>query len=220
MREGIHRNQSLHTATSTDIAADLSDQQHFHYQTHSIEMKKFLIKSSIAGLSLLAMGTTYAQQSGTVNFSGDINPVTCVVALASRNQTIDYGVVPPNATGFTGGGGAVGNVAQAAFSKPVVITLTGCSTPGSNNQPSSASVKFTGPINSAGRFSTTGNTSVDIELLEHGSSTPWDLRNNSAGVTLVAGTNTLSFLSRFYVATLPLGVGPATVNATFVMSYS
>lgn len=193
-------------------------------------MHPFILKSSIAGLCLMALGTTaHAQsaQNGEINFTGIISPVTCVLSADSRSQRINFDTVPPNATGFvTGGTGgtdpvAVGNVAQPAYSKMINITLENCTTggTGASAQPTAARVRITGPVNTAGRLSTSNRT-TDIQLLQNGSTTEvWNLNESSANVTLTAGTNRMSFLSRYYVAEAPLAVGTANANAVFNMEY-
>ena len=184
-------------------------------------MNQLILKSSIAGLSLLAFGTAHAQtaQSAAVDFTGSISPVTCTVSTATRNPKVNFGPVPPTNTGFTGGGGAVGNVALPAYEKAINITLEGCSTAGVAGHPSSILVRVTGPVNAGGRLSTSNRT-ADIQLLEHGSSTDvWDLNNDSRSIPITPGPINLRFISRYYVAAVPMTTGAANANAVFTMDY-
>lgn len=223
MKEGTQHSIHSHHLAYSKLAPGAFDPGHSITKTNFLEMKKLILKSSIACLSLMALGTVHAQtaQSARVEFAGNISAVTCTVNNNSRNQRINYGIVPPNATGFTGGGGAVGNVALPAFERPITIVLDGCSTPGGAAQhPSSARVRVTGPVNAEGRLSTS-NATADIQLLEHGSTTDvWNLNQDSRNVPINAGTNTLRFISRYYVAALPLGGGAAEANAIFNMDYN
>ncbi len=227
MREGIHHNQLLHKAMQPEIAADPGDRQHFHHQTYSIEMKKFLIKSSIAGLSILAFGAAHAQSatSARITFTGRITNTTCSVILADRDQTIDFGTVPGNSTGFTGNANAAGDTALPAYERPIQITLENCSAPGQNQQPSSALVSVAGSnVLPAGRLST-GHTNLHIQLLEADPASPnnyipWNIANASRPINLSAGTSTLRFRARYYVASnASLAPGQANSEAIFNISY-
>src|SRR2546427_8774050 len=88
-------------------------------------------RSTLFPYTTLFRSSVHAQstQSGIVRFTGNISPVTCIVNLGSRDQKIDFGIVPPNDRGFTSGGGAVGNVALPAHQRTITIRLDGCSTP-------------------------------------------------------------------------------------------
>lgn len=184
-------------------------------------MKKLILKSSIACLSLMGLGAVHAQtaQSARVEFAGQISATTCVVSANSQNQLILYGPVPPDNTGFTGAGGAVGNVARPAFARDIVIVLDGCSAV-AGAPVGSVNVRVrSNTLNAEGRLGT-NNPTVDIQLLQHGSTTDvWNLRTASQDIPLVAGSNTLRFNSRYYVAALPLSPGAADAEATFSMQY-
>lgn len=179
-------------------------------------MKFSTLKFSIASITLLALGSTHAQssQSGNIGFTGNISPTTCVVHADDRNQSILYGIVPPT-TGFTGNGGAVGNVALPAYEQPMVIRIINCTTPG-NGHPTTASAQFRGPITSAGRVNTS-NSSVEIEVLHNNA--PFNLNNPTPPITLTTATNTLNFRTRYYVSSVPVNPGEANANLTFSMSY-
>ncbi|BDE69568.1 hypothetical protein HQS1_06920 [Delftia lacustris] len=112
----------------------------------------------------------------------------------------------------------MGNVALPAHQRTITIRLDGCSTPGANSQPTTATVRFDGPIRN-GRINTS-NATADIQLLENNSTTAiWDLSGPSAPVNLQSGTNTLNYIARYYVAAVPLAPGEANAEATFTMNY-
>src|SRR5256885_5893128 len=73
--------------------------------------------------------------------------------------------------------------ALPAHQRTITIRLDGCSTPGANNQPTTATVRFDGPIRN-GRINTS-NATADIQLLENNSTTAiWDLSGPSAPVKI------------------------------------
>lgn len=182
-------------------------------------MKKFLIKSSIAGLSLLAFSTAHSQSatSAAVKFTGFISNTTCVVNVNDRNKNVVFGTVPGNASGFRNGGANIGDVALPAFERPLEITLENCSPPNQNNQPGNVVVRITGQdVLPSGRLQTT-NSSINIQLLEHNSPTPWT-SDASLTIPLLTGQNILKFKARYYVAAA-LATGQADSNAIFNMEY-
>lgn len=223
MWEGSIGKNLLHTATLPEIAADPGGQQHFHYQTYSIEMKKLLIKTSIAGLSFLAFSTVHAQSatSAAINFTGRLTNTTCSIILADRTQTIDFGSLPGSTDGFDTV--SIGGVAKPEFTKDININLENCSAPNQNQQPGGVLVSVTGPdvVAGVGRLKT-NHSSLHIQLLQ-GNDTVWNIANPSDRINLSAGGNTLKFKARYYlIAALgsSFATTPATANATFNLAYN
>lgn len=186
-------------------------------------MKKFLIKSSVVGLSALAFSTAHAQSStsAAINFTGRLTNATCTVVLADRERTIDFNSVPATTDGFDNLN--AGGVATAAYTRSVDINLENCSAPNQNNQPSGVTVSVSGPdvVTATGRLRT-NHASLNIQLLEGQNDTPWNLANASQRIPLVAGNNVLRFKARYYLAsavTTATPLGNATASAVFNMNY-
>lgn len=192
-----------------------------HQNTHFTEMNQSIFKFAIAGLSLLTFGAAHAQSenSAKIDFSGSVSPVTCVIKNDDRTKGVYFGIVPPS-TGFTNGGGSVGNVATDSYAKDFSLTLEGCSTPGQNGHPSTVRVLATGGgVNGEGRVSTNNDT-INIQLSQPNSlSDTWNMGSPSRTVSLSTSPVELMFRSRYYVAKTPLRPGAANASLTLTMDY-
>lgn len=173
-------------------------------------MKKLSLFVSVVTSALISSAAFAAD--GTINFTGSVTDTACTVDTASANQTVNLGTVA--ASSFT----AAGSTAAAArFS----INLTNCPAAAKT-----ASVRFDG-LTASGNSSilslNTGQTAknLGVGLYQQDSSALIPIGSSTPSVTLTTtGTNTLTFIAKYYAISTPVGVGTANATAAFTVTYN
>ena len=174
--------------------------------------------SSILLATMAAFGTAHAQQTGKINFTGQVSAVTCVVQAGDTNKTVSMGLVSPS--DFNGTGSVAGT-------KDFTLTLTGCTTPNTaTGHPSRALVKFKGSGINANNYlnlSPGSSTASGVNLrLLNGNSVPILLNESDQQVAvhnLTAGTNVLNFKAEYVATAATVGVGQANSTVDFEVTY-
>lgn len=172
------------------------------------------IKHALIGLTALTALQGVAQAAdGTINFTGTITDVACTVDTNSASQTVNLGTVSSKA--FTSSGSSA---APTRFG----ITLTNCPEAAAN-----ASVKFSGPANSANTSIialTSGSdvaTGVGVGIYEEDASTLIPLGTTSASKALSSTENTtLNFIAKYVATAASVGTGVANATSDFTIVYN
>ncbi|MFS7241169.1 fimbrial protein [Serratia proteamaculans] len=186
-------------------------------------MKKTLLAATLATLTLLSASSAFAAD-GTLNFTGDIKDVTCVVDLTGAggtNLSVDMGSFNKNA--LSGSAGTTSNATKFAIKLktcPVAYTK--------------ATVEFDGTADSndnkvlaltAGTGADAQATGVGIQLIDK-DGTVLPLKTESTSYALVSGTsvadnvNSLDFTARYVATAATVTAGKANATANFTIKYN
>jgi len=149
---------------------------------------------------------------GTINFTGTITDVACIVTPATANQTVTMGTVSAS---------ALANVGDTAAPSRFDIVLTHCPATATR-----AMVKFDGPAdannssllaltNSAGKAN-----GVAVGIYEGDANTLIAVGSPSASRTLSATADTTFNFFAKYVATGPVVPGSANAVSDFTVIYN
>ncbi len=188
---------------------------------------------AIAGGALAFAPTAGAVQSplGTITFNGRIVGNTCIVQITGTTATGSASTAGGAGTGtvtlptvyttaFSGVGSAAGS------NTPFAISLTGC-----DSSFTSAQTLWQpgGNLSAAGgRLSKTGNSTVDVQLLNAGG-TAMDLSQGTAtgqgsqsvtfGTGANAGTATLNYSAQYYATAATVNAGAVSTSTQFTVIY-
>lgn len=173
-------------------------------------MKKLSLFVSVVTSALISSAAFAAD--GTINFTGNVTDTACTVDTASANQTVKLGTVAVSSFAAAGA-----TAAPTRFS----INLTNCPATAKT-----ANIRFDGPVasgNSSILSLSSGQTAgnLGVGLYQQDSTTLIPIGSSTPSVTLTTtGTNTLTFIAKYYAISTPVGVGTANATATFTVSYN
>lgn len=171
-----------------------------------------LIKKLVISAILTSVAFSATATDGTLNFTGKITSTACNIdASSTSNGDIALGTV--SSTAFS----AAGDVAAATR---FTIALSNCPT-----ELKTASVRFDGIPASDNRILalTSGEgvaTNVGIGIYEADSSTLIGLQKSSTAQSLATGTNTLTYIAKYYALDKNVGAGVANSSATYSVTYN
>lgn len=172
------------------------------------------VKQALIGLTaIIGLHGAANAADGTINFTGTITDVACTVDTSSASQTVNLGTVSSKA--FTASGSTA---APTRFG----ITLTNCPATATK-----ASVKFSGPTNSANTSIlalTSGSdtaTGVGIGIYEQDATTLIPVGSTSASKTLSSDANTtLNYIAKYVSTAASVGTGTANATSDFTIVYN
>lgn len=177
---------------------------------------KLSIKSIFVATSLgLVSLSSFANDSGVIQFEGAITDTPCVVDNDDANQTVGLGQYKKGA--FTKKGDTS---APVSFE----IKLLGCATDTFSN----ATVKFAGhttpesPTTLALSASQAGDTvasGVGIQILQNNKPVAVDGNTAAGAINLDDGDNTFRFLAQYVAVADEVTAGSANSYANFSVSY-
>ncbi|MGP2446641.1 fimbrial protein [Pantoea ananatis] len=149
---------------------------------------------------------------GTINFTGSVTDTACTVDAASANQTVNLGNISSSSFGSAG---------STAAATRFTIDLTGCPAAAK-----SASVRFDGTVakgNSSILSLSSGQTATNlgVGIYQQDSSTLIPIGSSTPSIPLTSsGTNSLTYIAKYYAISTPVAAGTANATATFTIAYN